>query len=353
MGMQLYKAAFWGMTGLLALALAGLIGYYQGFARAIGIMDLDRSIPALMADGVAMLRDAPSHVFSAGLAGTAEWLVAVAFLIAGGGALAVVVLATWKSQDPDASLEESPATRPQTRRPESPPDAAALATFATAKDSQSIATPDDDADETISLPLSHLMVSLGGTISLLMAVAIAAWTVWRHHHLGQISILNPEVSLDSWIIMARLAAGIDIIALVAGVVWLLYAMRLPRVWAWLKVLTVTLAGISCTITFAAASISAGTMTQINIQRPIVNLANSGVDDIEKGIVQPGMIVGRSGLHVVVLREPGDPYLMPSTARLTVISRMNMPEYLTAVRTAAAAKDAAASNPDLNAESSDQ
>ena len=92
MRIQIAKAAFWGITALLAVALAGLLGYFQGFAHTIGITDLDRSISQLIADGTQMIRDVPNHVFGAGLASTGEWLIAIASLISAAAFFAIALL---------------------------------------------------------------------------------------------------------------------------------------------------------------------------------------------------------------------------------------------------------------------
>ncbi len=119
MRLQFIKTAFWGITALLAVAIAGLIGYYQGFARSVGISDLDRTIPSLIADGVQMLRDVPGHVFDAGVSATTEWVVAIASLILATGFLAIALLAPKASTTAESSFTLTPKNRP-----DAPPDLA-------------------------------------------------------------------------------------------------------------------------------------------------------------------------------------------------------------------------------------
>jgi len=356
------KAAFWGLTAMLAVGLAGLIGYYQGFARALGMTDLDRSIPALVADGVQMLRDAPAHVFDAGLTGTGEWLAAIASTIAGGGLLAIAVLATLRPPSAVVSGERGG----RSARPDVPPDLARASASASAS-SGSSNPPDRDAGAEQPGPsaAAATLVALGGTLVLIAACLHAGWTIRRHHDLGMLSILDASTSLNDWIATARLSAGIDIIALIGGVIWLLFAMRLPPIFPWLRILSITLMGAAVALAFAAASTSVGSMTQIKMKRPVVELrpflqsmdenqdqatGSDGADAADDaagpsgpaddaidsssfvpGVESPALIVGRSGAHLVLLREPGRPIMIPSNTPLAVAARMNISDFLLAMR----------------------
>jgi len=350
MRIQIAKAAFWGITALLAVALAGLLGYFQGFAHTIGITDLDRSISQLIADGTQMIRDVPNHVFGAGLASTGEWLIAIASLISAAAFFAIALLAVLRisaelplaraAQPPDLAFgpaSESHQTRAARHRGRS-------------------ATPPTYEYS----PAALTMTAIGGTLILLIAIAHIAWTIYRHHVLGNVSILNPNTNLDTWIETARIAAGIDLIVLIACIVWLLFAMRLPTAFPWLRVLGLVTMGFAVALAFAAASISVGTVPQMNLRRPVVVLSgapsseissapdtnsgdantNSNPEDIPTenastnadadtaNSPQLAVIVGRSASHLVLLRKDGRPILIPANQIIDVIKQQNLPQFLT-------------------------
>lgn len=343
MRIQIAKAAFWGITALLAVALAGLLGYFQGFAHTIGITDLDRSIPQLVADGTQMIRDVPSHVFGAGLASTGEWLVAIASLISAAAFLAIALLAVMRIS---TELPRSHAAQP--------PD---LATGSPLESHQTGAARHRGASASPRTyeysPAALTMTAIGGALILLIAIAHIAWTIYRHHILGNVSILDPNTNLDRWIETARIAAGIDIITLIACIVWLLFAMRLPPAFPWLRVLGLVMMGFAVALAFAAASISVGTVTQMNLKRPIVVLTyelaiepesvpNISADEDAKNILdndsaenpstdadatQYAVIVGRSASHLVLLRKDGRPILIPALQTIDVTKQQNLPQFL--------------------------
>ena len=320
---QIFKSAFWALTALTAVALAGLIGYHQGFARSIGLTDLERSFPSLIADGIQMLRESPSQIFTAGLASTSEWLIAVASTIAAAAFLAIALIA--------------------------------------------VRTPSPNSTDTQSIPYSQLtrtMTAIGEVLILLIAIAHFAWTVYRHHQLGAASILDPNIVINSWIQNTRIAAGIDLLSLTAIVIWLLVALRLPPVYPWLRVLVLTISGAAVALTFAAASISVGTITQFDLPRPVVSISsqqftnsNPGTNKINPQVnnsslstkkispqsekpadnidtslnpinpPQLGLIIARSASHLIILKKTGNLLYIPSNQTLNIIKQQNLQDFL--------------------------
>ncbi len=327
MRLQFIKTAFWGITALLAVAIAGLIGYYQGFARSVGISDLDRTIPSLIADGVQMIRDVPGHVFDAGLSATTEWVFAIGSLILATGFLAIALLAPKASAPVESSFE---LTNTKKSRPNTPPDLAK-------QDQRNAAgtSADDSVDEDSEHSnVARVMAGLGGALALLVAVAHIAWTVMRHHQLGAVSILDSGTELSGWIETARIAAGIDTIVFMACVLWLLFAMRIPAIFSWLHVLGLVALGGAAAIAFAACSISVGTVSQINLQRPVVRLiGGSGIAGNDSGADAPtddgqlGLLLGRTGQHLVIIRIPGNPLLVPAGQTIEVVARQSVPNFV--------------------------
>ncbi len=318
---QIFKSAFWALTALTAVALAGLIGYHQGFARSLGLTDLERSFPSLIADGIQMLRESPSHIFTAGLASTTEWLIAVASTIAAAAFLAIALIA--------------------------------------------VRTPSPNSTDTQSIPYSQLtrtMTAIGEVLILLVAIAHFAWTVNRHHHLGSASILDPNIIINSWIQNIRIAAGIDLLSLTAIVIWLLVALRLPPVYPWLRVLVLTISGSAVALAFAAASISVGSITQFDLPRPVVSLSSQQTTNPDANKINPqlnnttlstkkpspqsekpadnidtslnpinppqlGLIIARSASHLIILKKSGHLLYIPSNQTLNIIKQQNLQDFL--------------------------
>jgi len=260
----------------VAVPLAGLIGFRHGFAEVVGVPDLQRELGSSLSDGVRLLLAAPQRIFDAGLGDTATLLIALLLVIAGAGALALVVFG---SQLPSASSQDSE------------PSAAVAAASA-----------------------------LGLIACIVVSLLQIGWVASRSGELLDDLMPWTGEPFNAWLAAVRVTAGVDFIALGAAVLWLLVAARL-RSMLWLRALTLVIAAGAVAALFAAASITNSIAAQIDQTRSLF-LNSDGSRNTE-----PDLILGHTRTHLVVVSDAGDLRLISPDVTITVIGRTSIAEFI--------------------------
>lgn len=269
---------------LVALPLAGLIGFRHGFAECAGVPDLQREFGASMSDGLRLILASPRRVFEAGLIDTAPILVSLVLVVLGAAALALAVFG------PRAASQGGvpPAGPPLA------PSAAARAASA-----------------------------FGLVVCALVGVFQIGWVIARSHALGAQPMPWAAEPFEAWGAGVRLAAGIDLLAFAAAILWLLVAARL-RWMLWLRALTLVIASSAVAALFAAASISNSIAAEVDQVRSLVAAAD------EAAGARRGLILGHTRSHLVVVGEGGRVMLTSPDAGLSIVGRASIAEFVGAV-----------------------
>jgi len=273
----------WTVGLLIALPVAGLIGFYLAYAKTVGVPELQYSPVRAFTDGLAMVMHSPRRVFEAGLQNTAAW----------SGLLILFVLG------------------------------AALLTVA------HFGPHEDSSDDTPKRGVVFgIMSALGAVICILMSAVQLGWVVVRK------GTLVPDVApwtltetRAEWVDGMSLTAGLDVIGVIVAVVWFLFALRLvlPR---WLKVLTLAAAGIALASSFVTWSLSNSLFEQMELERSVVMIEDRGLSfRSPPSVVHEYLVLGQTSTHMVLLDEDEVVKLHQPTVELTVGGRLSLIEYL--------------------------
>lgn len=261
---------------LVALPLAGLIGFRHGFAETVGVPDLQRELGASFSDGVRLVLAAPLRVFDAGMNDTVALMLAMGVLITGAGALTLAVFSPSRAAPREGGGEE-------------PPAGAAL--------------------------------HAGGlVVCAIVSVVQIAWAIARSSDVvGEFMPWSPE-AFAPWQAMVRITAGVDLIALAAAVVWLLVAARL-RSMLWLRSLTLVVSASAVLALFAAGAMSNAIASQISQPRSLFQRG-----PVENG-AKPDLILGHTLTHLVVIRDGGELQLISPDIAIAVVGRASISDFI--------------------------
>lgn len=257
---------------LVAVPLAGLIGFRQGFAESIGVPDLQRELGASLSDGVQLILAAPLRVFEAGLDDTLALMLAMLLVVTGAGALTLVVMGGRRSAESDS-----------------------------------------ETDEAVS---GQGVAALGLVVCAAVSIAQIVWVIARSHAaLGHVMPWTAG-EFGPWHSTVRITAGVDLIALAASVVWMLVAARL-RSMLWLRSMTMVLAGFAIAALFTATAMTNGVASQIDQQRSL--FLRGDVADA----TTPDLILGHTSTHLVVVRNGGELQLISPNMTIAVVGRKSI------------------------------
>ncbi|MFG0328958.1 MAG: hypothetical protein ACF8PN_03575 [Phycisphaerales bacterium] len=267
------QGTIWGLSVLLAVFLAGLIGFRNGFLELVGIPELQQSALECMASGVRLVVEAPGRVFSAGIDDATPWLVALGLVVAGGGAVSIVVL----SED---------------RREESG-------------------------------PVGQTIAGLGAVLIGVVSAGMVAWTISRGQAFFAAPLPWSGVEIGGWLVSHRVAAGVDLIAVVAAALWFVAALRL-RTFVWLRVLTIAIAASALVTTYAGSAMSNGALSELERLRTLVR--TDGAEEAQA----PVLLIGHTQSHLVVAPGGGEEarFVSPSdgmtaTGRRSIIDQIRL------------------------------
>lgn len=272
---------------LVALPLAGLIGFRHGFAECVRVPDLQREFGASMSDGLRLVLASPRRVFEAGLIDTAPLLLALLLVVVGAAALA---LAVFGPRAATAGKEPSAGAPPA-------PSAAGRAASA-----------------------------FGLVVCALAGVSQIGWVIARSHALSGQDLPWAAEPFEAWSAGVRLAAGVDLLTFAAAILWLLAAVRL-RWMLWLRALTLVIVSSAVAALFAAASISNTIAAQVDQVRSLV-----AAWDEDAGSA-PDLILGHTRSHLVIVGKGGRVELTSPAAALTIVGRASIAEFVDAGREA--------------------
>lgn len=245
------RLAICGTALIAAVVLSGLIGYHNGYGQVLNLDGLQYGMGAAVADGVRLIWASPSRMFEAGLIDTAAWGVLVGTLLVGAGFFT-------------------------------------LAQFGPPVDSQA---------EVRRNVLIETACALGAAVSLLASAFQFGLLISRDHTFVTHSPTWGADSLGSWLEQSRMAAGLDVIALISATIWLLYALRL-RLPNWLRLLTVSLSVITLGVVFVGWCVSNGNALHLTKDRPVIApttgaLSSSGL-----------LMLGHTTMHLVAVSPAG-------------------------------------------------
>lgn len=321
------KLALWAAGILLAIPLAGIIGYHNGFAKIIQVTELQQSLPHTIADGIKMLWHSPLNMFEAGLHDTISWFWLIGLLLAGGAVLSIVLFGSDETSSP--SLPAASATDTRNIKPRS--------------------------------IIYEIISSLGAVLCIIVTLALFAWLVMRDGVLLDTPMPWDSQAVSGWLINTKIAAGLDVIALAASVVWFLFALHL-NVQKWLKILTLSAAGLTLVATFTGWSLSNGIAEQAQINRAIVQIKTDNriaeiiinTDDTatvssdenvnpeteitnnenpETVVPQVNeyeyFMLGYTTTHLVLVSQTGEVQFVTPTINMTIVNRTSLVKFISA------------------------
>jgi hypothetical protein len=265
-----------GASTLVAVPLAGLIGFRHGFAETVGVPDLQRELGAIFSDGVRLILAAPLRIFDAGLNDTLMLMLAMLLLITGAGALTLALV---------GGRSEAPAQQDSTEA-----------------------------------RVGTTTAALGLVACAMVSVVQIVWVIARSSEVvGRFMPWNPE-EFAPWQTMVRITAGVDLVALAAAVIWLLVAVRL-RSMLWLRSLTLVLAASAVVALFAAGAMSNAIASQIDQQRSLFLRGEVADGD------RPDLILGHTLTHLAVIRDGGELQLISPDIAIAVVGRASIAEFI--------------------------
>ncbi len=257
---------------LAAIWLIGHLGYQLGFATLMEVPQLGDDPAGGLSTGTLMLLATPFLVLQAGL-DRPEWLM-LAF-----GLIAI----------PGAALG---AARPRT--PGSPRLPTVIQTIA----------------------------ALGAAVAGLNSVALVWWNAcpFRHAMLQPLP-LQPS-RIEAWGHGLQIVAGLDVLAFIIAVLWVILVMRLP-IPTWLRVLGGTITLFAAAITLVGMSISTATATLIRVDRSVCLHEQDAT-------LFGQLLLGSTPHRHALLRVEGDIALIELSSepdRLTIIGSQSVLDYL--------------------------
>ncbi|MCP3905153.1 MAG: hypothetical protein GY715_16125 [Planctomycetes bacterium] len=256
---------------LLAVWLIGHVGFRLGFAPIVRVPELTGEPGADLAAGTRVLIEVPRVIFRAGLA-EPFWLML---------AFAMIAL-------PAAGLA---AARPRT--PGGPRQEPAIAAIAAS-----------------------------GAIAAMLNGAALIWWTGSAMRTGLIRMLPLDpAAAPAWYADLQIAAGLDVLAVVAAALWVVLVMRLP-VALWLRSIAATTAFFSLVVVLVAMSISTVTATQTGARRSLCQ-----VDDLSG---PRSVLLGSTPHHLVLLTAYDDDALIQLRSQresLTVMGEESIVGYL--------------------------
>jgi hypothetical protein len=269
-----FRLSFAALCAVASVALTWLIGHLGfrlGYAPAVHVPELLAEPGEGLATGAMIVMEAPMNVFDAGL-DQWPWLMAWFFVIA----------------MPAASMA---AVRPYPAG--GPRPSVAAATFNI----------------------------IGSTVAGVIAAAIFAWVVspWRLQWLRPMPMLVEEVG--EWHAGATAAAGLDTLAVVASILWLVLSARL-KVPAWLRVLSVT----TCAFALAAAVVGFSISSAIAVHG---GSAKSLCFLDGEGPAGPQLMLGYTREHaamVAIVDETPQVTLISRPSQMVIIEQISLVEW---------------------------
>lgn len=227
--------------------LLGHLGFRLGFAALLGVPELLGEPGSGLATGALMLMTAPLRVFEVGIEQPMWLMVGFALIAIPGGGLA--------------------GAKPVTPGGPKP---------------------------------SNLFVTLswtGAIASALVAAGLIAYasSPWR------MAMLTPLASdltgVERWLNGLTVAAGLDGLAVVASVMWLVLALRLATP-LWMRALSISLAGLAVVVVALAMSISNAAVAHLRMDRSAWIAAG------EDGAVSERLLIGYTRGHAVLMETSG-------------------------------------------------
>ena len=297
----------WGFAivalGVVALPLAGLVGFHHGFARAVGLPELIHEPGAGVVEGVRMLLDAPQRVFDAGLIDTGALTVAMALAIAGAAALTLALAAAAFSGRYESGLDEE----------------------------ETEYEAEGDVELAIG-PLAAATYALGAVAAIVVSVLQIGWLFARGQGFLSLGMPWEPAAFETWLERGRVAAGLDVLALLAALIWLVFAFRL-RTALWLKTLAVVSAVAAVLILLGAAAMSQGVVAQVDRPRAVVASRATDVESAggvmgDAATSERRLLLGRAATHVVLVTRDGTMRLVPAGAPFDVVARESLAEFVT-------------------------
>lgn len=261
---------------LVAVPLAGLIGFRQGFAEIVGIPDLQREPGASFSDGVRLILAAPLRIFDAGLNDTVPLMLAMLLVISGSGALALAIIGGRRSAESAVGASES--------------------------------------------SLRQVTAALGLVVCSIISIVQISWVIARSSDVLGRFMPWTAGEFAPWQAAVRVTAGVDLIALTAAITWLLVAVRL-RSMLWLRSLTLVLAASAVAALFAAGSMTNSIASQIDQQRSLF------INGDGSGIATPDLILGHTSTHLAVVNDQGELRLISPNMTIAVVGRKSIAEFV--------------------------
>ncbi len=230
-----------------AVWMLGYLGFRLGFAAIMGVPELLGEPGSGLATGALMLMTAPLRVFEVGIEQPMWLMVGFALIAIPGGALA--------------------GAKPITPGGPKP---------------------------------SNLFVTLSWTGAIgcaLVAVGLVAYvsSPWR---MGLLTPLASDLTdVRRWLNGLMIAAGLDGLALVASVMWLVLALRLSTP-LWMRALSISLAALAVAVVALAMSISNAAVVHLRMERSAWIVRGGESDVVER------VLVGYTRRHAVLMETDG-------------------------------------------------
>jgi len=252
---------------LLLLWMLGMLGHRLGFAVHMRVPELVQHPTAAFADGVRMIINGPETIIEAGI-NRVVWLL-LAFLAIAAPAAGLAASQPYVAGGP--------------------------------KQSQ----------------LAVTFSWIGAIAAIVAALLIVWWSASpaRRALIGELPYNAEQV--DAWLAQLRTAAGLDALALLSAVLWviLLFRLKLPT---WLNALSVTLTLAGAAIAFASFSVSAGSVAGVQSPRSVCI--------IDGQFNQPHLLIGSTEQQIATVRvqEPNVVTVQLTDRPSTIDIKASMP-----------------------------
>jgi len=291
---RLSMAMMWTLAIALAIGISGVIGFYRGHAMVVGIPNIEQPFWAMMTDGIHQAALMPQVVFQTAIIATWLW----------GGAIGLTALAGCFAAFAILDIKPSAQTN--------------------------MNTPSNQTTHNTGLGFRVL----SSFVCISICTLEIAWLIGRHNSL----FISPVTSINTmtittfadWTTHTQIAAGLDILAMIASCLWLIAAIRL-RTWRWLSILTIAVAAISLAITYVGSATSSSILHSTQTNRPYVTITNNNSNTTINTIAhtRQGLIIGRTATHLTLLTETGQLYMISSDgAELEVRGKTTIRQHIT-------------------------
>lgn len=240
--MRLLIAVLCVLGAAAGIWLLGHVGFRLGFAPTVGVPTLLAAPQDGLIGGLHTLLNVPFVIIAAGLV-QPLWLM-----------LAIVLIGL-----PAASLGAARPGSPGGPRP---------------------------------TPFAVTMSNIGATVGMVTAAALLAWTV-SPLRAALFREFPADVTLAAqWYEHVTLAAGMDVLAWMCAVLWVVLLTRL-RMALWLKSLSLVICAVALAGTTCAMALTGGTVTQVQLPRMMIYDAG-----------RPHLVLGSTREHMAILRDDG-------------------------------------------------